>query len=109
MYGAGVLVGLLVDTKGPRPGVLLGGLLLGVGNLVLHRGRVTANGYSHHVKLLTPMAAYESGPGSVTLPWLCFATFLSGLGGASAFYGAMKTSKVVAINSLGEAHSHKLP
>lgn len=39
MYVAGIPVGLLVDLKGPRPGVLLGGLLLGVGYLILHKGR----------------------------------------------------------------------
>lgn len=84
MYGAGIFVGLLVDTKGPRPGVLLGGLLLGTGNLILHR-------------------AYESGPGSVTLPWLCFAYFLSGIGGASAFYGSIKTTALNWPNHRGTA------
>ena len=38
MYIAGIPVGLLVDAKGPRPGVLLGGLLLGTGYLILYRG-----------------------------------------------------------------------
>jgi hypothetical protein len=38
MYIAGIPVGLLVDSKGPRPGVLLGGLSLGSGYLILQRG-----------------------------------------------------------------------
>lgn len=38
MYIAGIPVGFLVDSKGPRPGVLLGGLSLGLGYLILQRG-----------------------------------------------------------------------
>lgn len=38
MYAAGIPVGLLVDSKGPRPGVLMGGLALGGGYFMLHRG-----------------------------------------------------------------------
>lgn len=44
MYAAGIPVGLLVDAKGPRPGVMLGGLLLGMGYLILHRGTVCIRG-----------------------------------------------------------------
>ncbi|KAL8906612.1 MAG: hypothetical protein Q9207_001936 [Kuettlingeria erythrocarpa] len=73
MYGAGIPVGMLVDHKGPRPGVLMGGGLLTVGYFAMHR-------------------AYESGPGSVALPLLCFFAFMTGIGGASAFSGAIKVS-----------------
>lgn len=37
------------------------------------------------------MAAFESGPGSIALPWLCFFAFMTGIGGASAFSGSIKT------------------
>ena len=38
MYAAGVPVGLLVDGKGPRPGVLLGSVTMGAGYLGVHQG-----------------------------------------------------------------------
>ena len=37
MYTAGIPVGLLVDNKGPKPGVILGGICLGLGFLALQR------------------------------------------------------------------------
>ncbi|KAL8762198.1 MAG: hypothetical protein Q9184_001756 [Pyrenodesmia sp. 2 TL-2023] len=73
MYGAGIPVGMLVDRKGPRPGVLLGGGFLTIGYFATHR-------------------AYESGPGSVALPLLCLFAFMTGIGGASAFSGSIKVS-----------------
>lgn len=36
--------------------------------------------------------AYESGPGSVALSFPCFFAFMTGIGGASAFSGSIKTS-----------------
>ncbi|KAI4096322.1 MAG: hypothetical protein LQ344_001148 [Seirophora lacunosa] len=73
MYIGGVPVGMLVDRKGPRPGVLMGGGLMTVGYFSIHR-------------------AFESGPGSIALPWLCLFAFMTGIGGASAFAGSIKTS-----------------
>ncbi|KAL8778479.1 MAG: hypothetical protein Q9213_007402 [Squamulea squamosa] len=73
MYGGGIPVGILVDSKGPKPGVILGGTLMGSGYFAMHR-------------------AFESGPGSISLPWLCFFAVLTGIGGASAFSGSIKTS-----------------
>ncbi|MCJ1429404.1 hypothetical protein MMC29_007318 [Sticta canariensis] len=73
MYIAGIPVGLLVDSKGPRPWVLMGGLALGGGYFMLHR-------------------AYETGAGSISLPWLCVHSAATGLGGAAAFAGSIKTS-----------------
>ncbi|KAI4139705.1 MAG: hypothetical protein L6R39_006159 [Caloplaca ligustica] len=73
MYIGGIPVGMLVDRRGPRPGVLVGGGLLMVGYFSMHR-------------------AYEGGPGSIALPWLCFFAFMTGIGGASAFSGSIKTS-----------------
>ncbi len=71
MYSLGVPVGVLVDTRGPRPAVLAGSMLLGLGYLPLQR-------------------AYDAGQGSVA--WLSFASFLTGLGGCTAFAAAVKTS-----------------
>ncbi|KAF6220614.1 hypothetical protein HO133_003047 [Letharia lupina] len=73
MYSAGIPIGLLVDTRGPRPGALLGAVSLGVGYFSLYR-------------------AYDGGPGSISLPWLCFFAFLTGVGGCASFAGAVKTS-----------------
>ncbi|KAJ2898862.1 hypothetical protein MKZ38_003621 [Zalerion maritima] len=71
MYSCGIPVGWLIDGKGPRPGVLLGSVLLGLGYFPLHQ-------------------AYDIASGSVAL--LCVFSFMSGLGGCLAFQGAVKTS-----------------
>ncbi|KAI0815496.1 major facilitator superfamily domain-containing protein [Xylaria sp. FL0064] len=71
MYALGVPIGIFVDTRGPRPAVLVGSFLLGLGYLPLER-------------------AYDAGQGSV--PWLSFVSFLTGLGGCTAFAAAVKTS-----------------
>ncbi|KAI5868615.1 MFS general substrate transporter [Durotheca rogersii] len=71
MYALGVPVGMFVDSKGPRPAVIIGSILLGLGYYPLHQ-------------------AYDAGHGSV--PWMCFALFLTGLGGCMAFAAAVKTS-----------------
>ncbi|KAI1763770.1 MFS general substrate transporter [Hypoxylon sp. FL1150] len=71
MYSLGVPIGMFVDSKGPRPAVMVGSFLLGLGYYPLHQ-------------------AYDVGSGSV--PWLCFVSFLTGLGGCMAFAAAVKTS-----------------
>lgn len=71
MYSMGVPVGLFVDSKGPRPAVMVGAFLLGLGYFPLHQ-------------------AYDAGHGSV--PWMCFVSYLTGLGGCMAFAAAVKTS-----------------
>ena len=38
MYGTGIPVGLMIDSKGPRPGVLIGALALGSGYYLIHIG-----------------------------------------------------------------------
>ena len=38
MYASGIPVGMLVDAKGAKPGVLFGSLMLGAGYYSLHRG-----------------------------------------------------------------------
>lgn len=67
----GVPVGMFIDSRGPRPAVLAGAVLLGLGYLPIQR-------------------AYDAGQGSV--PWLSLASFLTGLGGCMAFAAAVKTS-----------------
>ncbi|KAI3402267.1 hypothetical protein diail_197 [Diaporthe ilicicola] len=71
MYAFGMPVGMLVDAKGPRPAVLLGCIMLALGYFPLH-------------------LAYDKGSGSVAL--MCLYSFLSGLGGCTAFAAAVKTS-----------------
>lgn len=71
MYACGLPVGILVDKKGPRPAVLLGSIMLAVGYFPLYQ-------------------AYNSGSGSIAL--MCLFSFLSGLGGCTAFAAAIKTS-----------------
>lgn len=71
MYAFGMPVGILVDAKGPRPAVLLGSIMLALGYFPLH-------------------LAYDKGSGSVAL--MCLYSFLSGLGGCTAFAAAVKTS-----------------
>ncbi|KAI1805229.1 MFS general substrate transporter [Daldinia bambusicola] len=71
MYSMGVPVGMFVDSKGPRPAVIVGSFLLGLGYFPLHQ-------------------AYDAGQGSV--PWMCFVSYLTGLGGCMAFAAAVKVS-----------------
>jgi Major Facilitator Superfamily len=71
MYSMGVPVGMFVDYRGPRPAVIAGSILLGLGYFPLHQ-------------------AYDAAAGSV--PLLCFFSYLTGLGGCMAFAAAVKTS-----------------
>lgn len=38
MYGTGIPVGVLIDSKGPRPGVLIGVLAIGSGYFLIYKG-----------------------------------------------------------------------
>ncbi|EJT68217.1 hypothetical protein GGTG_14203 [Gaeumannomyces tritici R3-111a-1] len=73
MYTMGVPIGMVIDRMhaGPRPAVMLGALLLGLG-------------------YLPQKLAYDRGDGSVTL--LCMASYLTGFGGCMAFAASVKTS-----------------
>jgi hypothetical protein len=71
MYSLGVPVGLFVDHKGPRPAVLAGAILLGLGYFPFR-------------------ASYDNASGSI--PLMCFFSFLTGFGGCMAFAAAVKTS-----------------
>ncbi|KAH8597243.1 major facilitator superfamily domain-containing protein [Bisporella sp. PMI_857] len=73
MYLMGIPVGILVDRQGPRPAIIIGGLLLGAGYFPLHQ-------------------AYDKGFASV--PLLCMFSFFTGFGGCAAFAAAIKTSAI---------------
>lgn len=88
MYTAGIPVGILVDSKGPRPGALLGAIALGVGYFSIYQGPKAFDLHTHSANTL---AAYDHGPGAVSMPWLCFFAFLTGIGGCAAFAGSIKT------------------
>ena len=88
MYAAGIPIGLLVDTKGPRPGALFGAVSLGAGYFSLYRGMKPY----WAINLISYIAAaYDGGPGSISVPWLCFFASLTGVGGCASFAGAVKT------------------
>jgi len=67
----GVPIGMVIDAKGPRPAVMLGSFLLGLGY--------------YPIKL-----AFDAGAGSVA--WMCVVSYLTGLGGCMAFMAAVKAS-----------------
>lgn len=71
MYALGFPIGLLVDSRGPRLALVLGGLLLALGYFPLHE-------------------AYDRGFGSV--PLFCFFSSLTGLGSCMTFQASIKTS-----------------
>lgn len=71
MYSVGIPVGILVDTKGVRPAVIMGAILLALGYFPLQQ-------------------AYDRGSGSV--PLLCLFSFFTGVGGCSAFAASIKAS-----------------
>lgn len=71
MYSMGVPIGMFIDTRGPRPAVIAGSILLALGYFPLRQ-------------------AFEKGSGSVV--FLCLVSYLTGLGGCMAFAAAVKTS-----------------
>lgn len=71
MYSMGVPIGLFIDNRGPRPAVIVGSMLLGLGYYPFQ-------------------ASYDSASGSVAL--MCFFSYLTGLGGCMAFAASVKTS-----------------
>jgi hypothetical protein len=71
MYSMGIPIGIFVDTRGPRPAVIVGSILLAAGYFPLRQ-------------------AYVRGQGSV--PLLCFFSACTGLGACAAFAAAIKTS-----------------
>lgn len=72
MYAMGIPAGLLIDSRGPRWGVLLGCICLACGYLPLHK-------------------AYEAKGEGYSIGLLCFFGFLTGVGSCSAFSASIKT------------------
>lgn len=87
MYLVGVPIGLFIDNIGPRPGVILGSFLLGLGYVPL-------------------ASAYDKGSGSIFM--LCVFSFLTGLGGCIAFQASIKTSALNWPNHRGTATAFPL-
>ncbi|KAF2456923.1 major facilitator superfamily domain-containing protein [Lineolata rhizophorae] len=73
MYASGIPVGLLVDSKGPTPSVLLGSIALGAGYFPIKK-------------------AFDGGAGSMSVSLLCFLSFLTGMGSCASFSASIKTS-----------------
>ncbi|OAX82082.1 hypothetical protein ACJ72_03568 [Emergomyces africanus] len=77
MYASGIPIGLLIDSKGPRPGIFIGIVALGVG---------------YFQPVTDSSAAYVAGQGSMGVPALCFFMLLSGVGSGAGFSGAIKAA-----------------
>ncbi|KAI1934102.1 hypothetical protein LOZ58_002470 [Ophidiomyces ophidiicola] len=88
-YASGIPIGFLVDSKGPLPATLIGTVALFVGYFPIHR-------------------AYASGPGSISVPLLCFFSFLTGMGSCSAFFASIKTAASNFPNHRGSATAFPL-
>ncbi|KAJ5773386.1 Major facilitator superfamily domain general substrate transporter [Penicillium paradoxum] len=73
MYAMGIPMGLLTDARGPRLVALIGTVGLALGYFPIYM-------------------AYSNGQGSMPVAFLCLFAFLTGLGGCSAFGGAIKTA-----------------
>lgn len=87
MYSCGIPIGIFVDTKGPRPAVIVGAILLAAGYFPLRQ-------------------AFITGEGSVIL--LCLYSACTGLGGCAAFAAAIKTSALNWPNHRGTATAFPL-
>jgi len=72
-YAMGIPAGILIDTRGPRIGVLAGAACIAAGYFPIH-------------------TAYDNGPGSMSVATLSFLSFLTGTGSCTAFSAAIKTS-----------------
>ncbi|KAF9638099.1 Major facilitator superfamily [Lasiodiplodia theobromae] len=73
MYATGIPVGMLVDSKGPRPAAFLGAVLLILGYYPLQK-------------------AYDHGPGYMSVTTMSFLSFLTGVGSSSASGAGLKTA-----------------
>lgn len=73
MYAMGIPGGILIDSKGPRWGVLMGCVCLAMGYFGLK-------------------SAYDGGPGSMGMSLLCLFALLTGVGSCTAFSAAIKAS-----------------
>lgn len=84
MYAMGIPGGILIDSKGPRWGVLVGVIGLAVGYFPLH-------------------SAYDQGAGSMSVPALCFFSLMTGIASCTAFSAALKVAAMNWPNHRGTA------
>ncbi|KAF8423119.1 major facilitator superfamily domain-containing protein [Tirmania nivea] len=73
MYLSGIPAGMLVDSKGPRPAIMIGAVSLFVGYYPIY-------------------LAFVSGKGSMSVAALCFFAGISGMGSCCAFNASMKAA-----------------
>lgn len=75
MYAMGIPGGVLIDSRGPRWGVLMGCICLALGYFALK-------------------GAYDGGPGrtGAPVPLLCLSALITGMGSCTAFSAAIKAS-----------------
>jgi MFS family permease len=71
MYAMGIPGGMLIDSRGPRWGVSMGSVCLGLGYFLLKR-------------------AFDAGPGEASMAIMCFASLLTGVGSCTSFSAAIK-------------------
>jgi MFS family permease len=71
MYAMGIPGGMLIDSRGPRWGVAMGSICLGLGYFLLKR-------------------AYDAGPGEYGMVTMCLASLLTGVGSCTSFSAAIK-------------------
>ena len=67
----GIPGGILIDSRGPRWGVLMGSICLAAGYIPLKR-------------------AYDIGPGGMSVAGMCFFSLLTGVGSCTAFSASLK-------------------
>jgi hypothetical protein len=73
MYASGIPMGIITDRKSPRLAAIIGMFALLVGY--------------YPIKL-----AFDRGPGGMSVAWISFCSFLSGVGSCAAFQAALKTA-----------------
>lgn len=73
MYLSGIPAGILVDSKGPRPAIMIGAVSLFVGYYPIY-------------------LAFVGGKGSMSVAALCFFSGITGMGSCCAFNAAMKAA-----------------
>lgn len=84
MYAMGIPGGIIIDSRGPRWGVMIGLIGLAVGYFSLH-------------------SAYDQGAGSMSIPMLCFFSLLTGIASCTAFSAALKVAAMNWPNHRGTA------
>lgn len=77
----------MVDSRGPRLGVGLGAVLLGLGYFAIYIGSSRCLSLYPTLTFL----AFNSKPGTFNVATLCLFSFMTGCGSCAAFLAALKT------------------